>query len=175
MWATKNTRVRHRGPFPKGSPSQSCKYIWNQLISGILFIYKFSFAHNSLNPWDAGKGWVYVTFLGLLADFLSARFLFPWRSGAPVSSSYWIWVLSLWLAWPGLSGSANSGVMLTGTAGGGEDLQRKLIRLIKATHQVASRTFVMWREIKVDQIRKWRRKWCVWTLSASHCGPLGLQ
>ena len=73
---------------------------------------------------------------------------------APVSSGPWMWVLALWLAWPGLCGSENSGVMLTGTAGGGDDLQRKLTKLIKATHQVASHPFFMWCEIKVDQIRK---------------------
>ena len=51
------------------------------------------------------------------------------------------------LAWPGLSGSENSGVMLTGTAGGGDDLQRKFTKLIKATHQVASHPFFMWCKI----------------------------
>lgn len=49
----------------------------------------------------------------------------------PCSSGPQMWVLSLWLAWPGLSGSENSGVMFTGTAGGGEDLQRKLIKRSK--------------------------------------------
>lgn len=68
---------------------------------------------------------MYGTLLSLLADLPRARFLLPWRAGAPTSPGSRVLVLSLWRAWPGVSGSENSGVTLTGTAGRGRILTEK--------------------------------------------------